>query len=261
MTFFSYFHLYGFLLACGGLAGLWVVYRQSKFFGMDPAWIDKFIPIMLVCIIIGARLYHLITDWRLYVNASFFDLIAIWRGGVGFFGAIIGGAIGLLLVVRYFDRPKSSSAWLHQVMTYTDLLVFGIPLAQAIGRLGNLVNQELYGLPTTLPWGIIINGQRYHPLFLYEALLNLVLFFTLIVFSRKHRFKLGQGTYTGVYLIGYGLIRFSLEFLRIETARFNGAFGIISIAQWVALGTIFLGLCLLFFRNCVTYKSNRKSLK
>ncbi|PWU23049.1 prolipoprotein diacylglyceryl transferase [Candidatus Cerribacteria bacterium 'Amazon FNV 2010 28 9'] len=287
ISFFSFFHLYGLLIGLGVVVGYMIVERQSRYFEIDPQWMDRLFFFVAIPTLIGARVYHLITDWQLYTHASFIDLIAVWRGGLGFLGAIGGGLVGLLFFVFFThkeisrtekeifnpsaDGQFSISKRISKVtflFTILDLLSFGIPIAQAIGRLGNYVNGELYGLPTTLPWGIMINGQRYHPLFAYEAILNVVLFFCLLRLSRgslksstppslpstrggnsRGLLALGKGQYFSLYLFGYGLIRFWLEYLRIDTARMNGVLGMISIAQWVCVGLMIGGLTLFWIRR------------
>lgn len=166
--------------------------------------------------IIGARAYHVIDLWA-YYSAHPAQIFAVWKGGLGIFGALGGGLIGLAL----FTRGKLAS-----LLALMDVAAFGLPVAQAIGRLGNFVNQELYGRPTDLPWGIYIeepfrvagyeNFSRFHPLFAYEGLLNLLVFGVLAYLARRRAFEPGTGKYFAVYMFGYGFVRFWLEFLRIE---------------------------------------------
>lgn len=240
MTFLSFFHVYGLLIGIGILVGLVVIYRQSRFFKIDPKWLDDVMPWVFIGALVGARLYHLLTDWQLYTHASLIDLLAVWRGGIGFLGALLGGMIGLLWALR---------RRLTKLFTYLDLLAFGIPLAQAVGRLGNYVNGELYGLPTNLPWGIVIDGSRYHPLFLYELIGNLLLALGLWLLARRRALVLGKGQYFSLYLFGYCLLRFWLEFLRLETARLNGILGVFSIAQWVTLAGMVVAAVVFWVRR------------
>jgi prolipoprotein diacylglyceryl transferase len=201
----------------------------STWFKVDPKWLEESLPFIFVSALLGARIYHLVTDWQLYQGASFFDLIAVWKGGLGFLGAIFGGLLGLILWLK-FNHHK-----LGLFFRYMDLLVFGLPIAQIIGRFGNFFNQELYGLPTDLPWGIMVHGASYHPLFIYEGIANLLLFVFLITLGQRKAFVLGKGQYAFLYLFCYAFIRFWLEYLRLETAHFDGAMGIFSIAQWICL--------------------------
>lgn len=213
--------------------------------------LDSLLAIVFLCGLIGARLYHVVTDWHLYAN-NITEVFFIWRGGLGIFGAIAGGLLGL-----FIWRRTTASKW--TLFELIDAAAISLPFAQAIGRWGNFLNQELYGLPTNLPWAITIDLQhrfpgyesveRYHPLFFYEFLSNLAIGLGLYFLWRMGRrtrqvgfLQLGSGIFAGLYSLWYGTIRFTLEFLRIETAA--GLLGI-SIAQWVSLGLVFLGLVLL----------------
>lgn len=240
------FHLYGFLIGVGVVAGIGAATIQAKHFHVDPTIIENCLFWIAIPAILGARIYHLSTDWNLYSHSSFFSLISIWNGGLGYFGALIGGVTGLALYSRTYQYKKKE---LRKTRTFTfflllDLLSLGAPLAQMIGRFGNYFNQELYGLPTSYPWGIIIHGEKYHPLFAYEALGNFVIFMLVNWLAWKKYFALGKGQYAFVYVSLYAVLRFWLEFLRIETAHFNGSLSILSIAQWVSvcLATLAIGL-------------------
>lgn len=184
---------------------------------------------LLVPGIVGARLYHVVTDFQLYSN-NLVQIFNFGNGGLGFIGALGGGALGLY----FYARQKKLN-----ILEMIRPGIVAVPLAQAIGRLGNLINQEIYGPPTDLPWGIYIgernrlggyeSQQYFHPLYLYEAVANLALFAILYYFYRK-----GYKTYRLVtyYLAGYGVIRFCLDFLRLEGN--TGVYGL-SYTQWLIL--------------------------
>lgn len=187
--------------------------------------------------VIGARVYHVLTDYSLYQD-NLPAILEIWNGGVGVIGAVIGGAVGVYI----FARRKG-----YRFSSLMGIGILVVPIAQAIGRLGNLVNRELYGFPTDLPWGLFIPDQErflglgeyshYHPLFLYEAIGNLALFFLLYAFYLRGK----RGWFlVQVYILGYGAIRFSLDFLRLEGISGVGMF---SYAQLliIALYTLLLG--------------------
>jgi phosphatidylglycerol:prolipoprotein diacylglycerol transferase len=150
-------------------------------------------------------------------------MLAIWRGGLGIPGAVIGGVLGLYLYARRREEP---------LIRWLDVAAPGIPLGQAIGRWGNFVNQELYGAPSNLPWAITIDPANrleaykdvatYHPLFLYESLLNLANAGFLLWLARKHGGRLKQGDLFLVYLVTYPLIRFLLDFLRLDASQLGG---------------------------------------
>lgn len=164
---------------------------------------------------------------------NFFDLqngaIAIWSGGLSIFGAVLGGGLGAYLYMR--RNNLSYPRWL-------DIAGVALPLGQAIGRWANYINQELYGLPTNLPWGITIDREhrvapytstvdyppdtRFHPLFLYEALWNVIAFFVLLNIYQKYRRRLREGDIFLLYVAQYSFIRFLLEFIRVEVAYIPG---------------------------------------
>src|SRR3989344_4355529 len=200
------FHLYGLLIGIGIVVAVEIIQRIWEKEQIKVS----FYPVLattLISGIIGARIYHLITDGQLYAQASVWEMVAVWNGGIGVIGALIGGILGLTIYLLVNKKIKYSWAIL-------DAVVLGIPFAQAIGRWGNFFNQELYGLPTTLPWGIQIQpGIRFHPLFLYESLLMAGFGLIMWVIYRKRVKQVGQGWYFGYYLIWYSLVRFGLEFL------------------------------------------------
>ena len=180
--------------------------------------------------LIGGRLYHVITDWRTYFGedgAGLAGAFRIWDGGLGIWGAVALGGVGAWIGCRSKGIPLPA---------FGDAIAPGIILAQAIGRIGNYFNQELFGRPTTLPWGLEIYERRdasgvldnlngvstgqvvdvYHPTFLYELLWNLLVFAVLIYLDR--RFKIGHGRLFAIYVAGYCLGRFWIELMRSDVA-------------------------------------------
>ncbi|KIU16412.1 prolipoprotein diacylglyceryl transferase [Mycolicibacterium llatzerense] len=182
--------------------------------------------------LVGGRLYHLMTDWRTYFaegGAGIAGAVRIWDGGLGIWGAVALGGVGAWIGCRRHGIPLPA---------FGDAVAPGVILAQAIGRLGNYFNQELYGRPTDLPWGLqifqrsdgsgVVNphllngvstGQVYdvvHPTFLYELLWNLLVLFLLLWADR--RFKLGHGRLFALYVAAYCVGRFGVELMRSDTA-------------------------------------------
>jgi prolipoprotein diacylglyceryl transferase len=180
--------------------------------------------------LIGGRLYHVMTDWRTYFGddgAGLAGALRIWDGGLGIWGAVALGGVGAWIGCRQKGIPLPA---------FGDAIAPGIILAQAIGRLGNYFNQELYGRPTTLPWGLEIYERRdangaldtlngtstgqlievVHPTFLYELLWNLLVFAALIYIDR--RFKMGHGRLFAMYVAGYCVGRFWVELMRSDVA-------------------------------------------
>lgn len=200
-------HVYGLLIGLGAILGVIIAWKRWKAWGHDP---DEMIRIAMWGIpsgLIGARLYHVITDFnRLYVH----DLSAIprvWDGGLGIPGGIIGGVLGGYVAVRRMNLSFPDAL---------DAVAPAFPIAQAIGRFGNYFNQELYGRPSDLPWAIEIAplhrpietfaSSTYHPTFAYEALWSLALFGVLIAIDR-HR---GTGRKLSKWSVrsAYGLFAF-----------------------------------------------------
>ena len=180
--------------------------------------------------LIGGRLYHVMTDWRTYFGddgAGLSGALRIWDGGLGIWGAVALGGVGAWIGCRQKGIPLPA---------FGDAIAPGIVLAQAIGRLGNYFNQELYGRPTTLPWGLEIFERRdasgaldslngvstgqlievVHPTFLYELLWNVLVFAALIWIDK--RFKIGHGRLFAMYVAGYCLGRFWIELMRSDHA-------------------------------------------
>ena len=179
-------HLYGMILGLG----VWVGIEAAQLaFPKIKKEIDAVFLWALIGGVVGARLYHVIDYWRRYYQYNLGKIWAVWEGGLGIWGAVLGTAMGIFLY-GYF---KKKNVW-----PVLEALAIGAPIAQAIGRLGNWVNGELYGR----------NGE---PLFACEALLNLSLFIILLILRKK---KACSGKLLGVYLIGYGVIRILLEGLR-----------------------------------------------
>ncbi|TDP92646.1 prolipoprotein diacylglyceryl transferase [Leucobacter luti] len=200
------------------LAAIWTARRIGQRGGERGAVFD-FLVWSLVLGIVGARLYHVVTHWGDYFGAGKnpMEILAFWNGGIAIFGALIGGGIGVLIA----SRISGIRFW-----SFADALVPGLLLAQAVGRLGNWFNHELFGGPTTLPWGLEIEstnpafpiglpeGTLFHPTFLYEALWNLLGIVVLLAIERKLRPR--WGTFFAMYLVWYGIGRAFTESLRVD---------------------------------------------
>jgi len=236
---------YGLLIVTGILAAAYVASREARRRGQDPERIWDGLILCLIGGIVGARLYHVFStpaDGSLgwwYYRQNPIAILKIWEGGLGIYGAVIGGAIGLWIYTRW---AKLS------FLQWADFAAPGLLLAQAIGRWGNFANQELYGPPTNLPWGIYIPlekrlpgleaYERFHPVFLYESLFCLLGFILFLVFARKWAAKLRNGDVFFAYLIYYPLGRFFLEMLRPDAWKM----GSLAAAQVFALVAIALGI-------------------
>ncbi|SFC83694.1 prolipoprotein diacylglyceryl transferase [Streptomyces aidingensis] len=164
--------------------------------------------------LIGARIYHVATDYQLYFGEGKdpVDAFKIWDGGIGIWGAIAGGAFGAWIVCKRRGIPLPA---------FADAVAPGIALAQAIGRWGNWFNQELYGRATDVPWALEIDNGRdegtFHPTFLYESLWSIGV--ALLVIFADRRWKLGHGRAFALYVAAYTAGRFWVEYLRIDEAH------------------------------------------
>lgn len=222
------FHLYGLMIGLGVLAGAWVASKKDKRIWDCLLWV-------IGGGIIGARLYHVVDLWS-YYGEHLSQIPAVWQGGMGIYGGILGGILGLWIYTRGREEPNLL------FLKMLDAGALGLPLGQAIGRLGNWFNQELYGLPTSLPWGIYIRPEnrllsvweyeKFHPLWLYESIYCLIIFIIIIKIIKV--IPIGKGKIFAAYLGLYGLGRFFLEFLRIEAWTIGG----VNVAQVISLGLI-----------------------
>ncbi len=222
--------MYGLMIALGVIAAVWLAGRRLEDKGIGTR--DQMASIALWAVpagIIGARLYHVITDWQLFRDDPG-RIVAIWEGGLGIWGGVaLGVAVGVWRAHK-LGIPLAPGL---------DAVTPALPLAQAIGRLGNWWNQELFGRPTDLPWGLEISPANrppgyeqfttFHPTFLYEALWNLLLVVVLIWIDRKGWLR--PGRLFLVYVAGYTFARFFIEGLRIDDANTLGG---LRVNEWVS---------------------------
>lgn len=210
---------YALCILAGIAAAVWLTSRRLTARGGHP---DAVLDIAFWAVpfgIVGARIYHVLTHWGDYFGAGQdpVHVLYVWEGGIAILGSLIGGAVGAYIGCR----RSGIRFW-----SFADALAPGMLLAQAIGRLGNWFNHELFGRATTLPWGLEIPetngafpadlpaGTLFHPLFLYELLWNLL--GVAVIMRLEKRFSLRWGAAFGVYLIWYGSARVWLELLRID---------------------------------------------
>jgi len=225
-------HYYGLLMFFALALGYLVARTLGK---LERVELDKYlfsIFLGFIWALIGARIGYVI--FKLDQYHSFWQMVAIWEGGLSIHGALVATAIYLF----WWTRKFKFNFW-----QFADILTPGIALGTAIARWGNFFNQEAYGLPTSFPWKMFISPENrffkyamekfYHPTFLYESALDFFLFLLLLqIFSRDYQ----KGTTALLYVAGYSLIRFFVEFLRIDSEKW----AMLSIAQWVSLGLIIL---------------------
>lgn len=232
---------YGLMIALGAIAATWLMGRrlESRKWGTrDDA---SAIAIWAVPAgVVGARIYHVITDWERF-DGRWLDALKIWKGGLGIWGGLLLGTIvGLWVAKRRGLRPAETLT----------IVAPALPLAQAIGRFGNWFNQELFGRATTLPWGLEIDdkhlpdgfasGTLFHPTFLYEAIGNIVLMAVLLQVDRRARLRPGQLFF--VYVAGYATLRFFVEGLRIDPAKSAGG---LRLNQWTSIVMVVVSVAVL----------------
>lgn len=254
---------YGIILMLGAVAGAWLATKSARLRGHDEETVWDLLTYLLIGGIIGARLWHVLTPSPSLlvldpatgelVNPYFaggtiqiLDILSVWKGGLGIPGAVIGGAI-----VLYFYSKRRGLSFAE----WADIAAPSLPLGQAIGRWGNFFNQELYGAPTNLPWAIRIDPahrvpgyeqfEYYHPLFFYESILNLANMFFLLWLSRRFADRLKTGDIFLTYLVTYPLIRFFLDFLRLDASLVDG----ININQTVMAVVALCAGAALFLRH------------
>jgi phosphatidylglycerol:prolipoprotein diacylglycerol transferase len=261
-------HWYGILIVAGAVLAAYLCTIEARRRGEDPDHVWNLLTLALIFGIIGARLYHVFsTPTGNFVGWSYYrehpiDIIAFWNGGfrgLGIYGAVIGGvlAFAIYCAVKRLSLPR----WL-------DIATPGLLLAQAIGRMGNFINQELYGPPTDLPWAFRINpafpcqepagspmacgipdrlndaarqwytANGFHPTFFYEALWNLLGFVLVWFGARRLAAWLRDGDVFCFYLIWYPVGRFWVEMFRPDAWRM----GTLATAQWFAIILLVIGV-------------------
>ncbi len=211
---------YGFLIAIGIGIAMWIARREFRRRDWDPEDVYTVALWAVPAGIIGARLYHVITDWHRFSD-NVIDVVRIQEGGLGMPGVIVGGAIGAWIASRRIGRPT---------LAVFDCIAPGLILAQAIGRWGNWFNQELFGGPSTLPWAVEIDPRyrpdvyadvaTFVPTFLYESLWNFGVFAALILLVIPRLWNRARpGTIFAAYLFLYGIGRLWVETLRVDPAQ------------------------------------------
>lgn len=199
-------HWYGIIIALSIMISLILAMRDTKKFGIkEDDMIDMFL-IALPVSIVFARLFFVVFTWSEFKN-DLMGIFRIWNGGLAIYGAIIGAVLSVFI---YSRRKKIN------MLDLCDFACVYLPLSQAIGRWGNFTNQELYGSRTTLPWGMtgsVIGDVPVHPTFLYESLLNIIVFIVLLRIRKNRKIK---GSVFASYLMLYSVVRFLMEFIRVD---------------------------------------------
>ena len=218
---------YALCIILGIIAAIWIGERRWVARGGKPGEVSDLAVWAVPFGLVGGRLYHVITDYQLYFGGDNNPVTALylWRGGLGVWGAIAMGALGVVIGARRKGI---------KLLPVLDAMAPGVLVAQAIGRWGNWFNQELFGRPTDLPWGLEIDPahrpvgyldvETFHPTFLYEFFWCLAAFFVVVWADR--RFRLGHGRVLALYVMAYTLGRGWIEMLRIDDVQLQNVLGL-----------------------------------
>jgi prolipoprotein diacylglyceryl transferase len=237
-------HFYALFILIGIALAIWIGSRRFKQRGGQAGMILDIALWAVPFGIVGGRIFHVLTHWDYYFypGADLTKVFAVWEGGLAIFGALLLGSVGAFIGARTAGI---------KFLAFADAIAPGVLVAQAVGRIGNYFNNELFGSPTTLPWGLEIStsnpaypaglpaGVLFHPTFLYELIWNLMGFAVLIWLDRK--FKLRWGQMFAAYLITYSIGRAFIESIRIDPSE---VFFGLRTNVWSAIFGIAIGLAL-----------------
>ena len=248
-TFFQLFgfpiYYYGVILAFAIFIGIVIANKIAieKYF--LPVLIPNIATSVVIGGVIGARLYYCLLNHQMYFQNPF-EILAIREGGLSIHGAILGG-----LVVLYFQAKRNNV----ETLKLCDIFSLGVPIAQAIGRWGNFFNSEAYGLPTDLPWKMYVKQpyrpdeyfscEYFHPTFLYESILDIGMFL-LLYFAIMPKNKDNYGIISASYLLIYSVIRFFIEFIRIDCVKYIWG---IPVPQIVSIIIIIFAIIFIFIKK------------
>ncbi|WP_165064571.1 prolipoprotein diacylglyceryl transferase [Marisediminicola senii] len=242
-------HAYAICIMIGILAAALLTHHRLTARGAEPGIVLDVALWSVLLGIVGARIYHVLThpDDYFFEGADPWAVIRIWDGGIAIFGALIGGAIGTWIGCRLVGL---------RFWSFADALAPGLLLAQAFGRLGNWFNQELYGLPTDLPWGLEIDspnpalpiglpeGTLFHPTFLYEIVWNVA--GVIVILAADRHFRLQWGRALGLYLVWYGVGRSVFESIRIDPSEIILG---LRVNVWASIVAVLVGLAIIYLQH------------
>ncbi len=230
---------YGLLFAGGFLIGYYIGERMLKSEGVDQKWIDSLFFYMIVATVVGARLGHVFFYGWEYYSQHPAEIIKVWHGGL----ASHGGALGIIIALYIYSKKITKRTMLWPL----DRVAVPTALVAAFIRTGNLMNSEIYGIETSLPWGFIFerNGELVpkHPTQIYEALAYLITFGVLIYLYRKTSAKNRPGLLLGTFLIMVFTARFFIEFIKEDQEAFEAGMAL-NMGQWLSVPFVILGILL-----------------
>ena len=204
---------------------------------------DDYLTYSILGIIIGGRLgYILFYNFNYYLN-NFFDIFKIWHGGMSFHG----GLLGIIIASILFAKKNN-----HNPFIYMDLVSLVAPIGIFFGRLANFINSELYGTVSNVPWSVIfvkVDNLTRHPSQLYEAFLEGIILFLLLIYFRKKNYLLKPGTISGLFLIFYSIFRFFVEFYRVPDEHIGYLAFNLSTGQIVSVVFLIIGTIVFYLKN------------
>lgn len=232
---------YGLMFAFGFLFGYSLVERMFKFEKNDLKWLESLFIYMIVSTIIGARLGHVLFYGWDYYSQHPAEILKVWHGGL----ASHGGALGIFIALIIWSKKVSK----RSVLWVLDRVVVPTALVAALIRFGNLMNSEIYGVETSLPWGFIFerNGETVakHPTQIYESLSYLVTFGVMLFLFWKTNYRKREGFIVGVFFVMVFLSRFLIEFIKEDQEAFEAGMAI-NMGQWLSIPFVLGGLFLIF---------------
>jgi len=204
---------------------------------------DDYVTYLVIGIIIGGRLgYIIFYNFNYYIN-NFFDIFKVWEGGMSFHG----GLIGIIVASILFSKKNNQDSFL-----YMDLVSLVAPIGIFFGRLANFINSELYGTPTDIPWAVTfiqVDNLSRHPSQLYEAILEGVILFIILMYFKNKDYLKKPGLISGLFLIFYSLFRFFIEFVRVPDEQLGYLIFELSMGQIISLIFFVIGIILFYFKN------------
>jgi phosphatidylglycerol:prolipoprotein diacylglycerol transferase len=204
---------------------------------------DDFVTYLIIGIIIGGRLGYVIFYNFDYYLTNIFDIFKVWQGGMSFHGGLIGIVIASILFSKKNDQDP---------FMYMDQIALVAPIGIFFGRVANFINSELYGLPTDVSWSVTfiqIDSLSRHPSQLYEAFLEGVILFSILIYFRKKNYLKKPGLISGLFLIFYSIFRFLVEFFRVPDEHLGYLIFDLSMGQIISVIFLMIGAILFYFRN------------
>ena len=204
---------------------------------------DDYITYLVIGMIIGGRLgYIIFYNFSYYIN-NFFDIFKVWEGGMSFHG----GLIGIIVASILFSKKNNQDSFL-----YMDLVSLVAPIGIFFGRLANFINSELYGTPTDIPWAVTfvqVDNLSRHPSQLYEAILEGVILFIILMYFKNKDYLKKPGLISGLFLIFYSMFRFFIEFVRVPDEQLGYLIFELSMGQIISLISFVIGIILFYLKN------------